>query len=287
VNTTNVGKSLQNAPVCYISAMETKKEFRILGLAKSEIRVLEALEEGFKTPLSISKQAKVSRPAVYEILGRLKERGLVGSYIEQRKHYWRIRSDKQIEEALYEAKRSLLQIPEGREEVHGRVDSAVIVHRGKEAIKKTLLTVFEEHKHERFYGLQGDVSTIQWNKVFSVAETNRFNRNIKKNQIIVHAVLPQGWFERQTKALGEEWAQDFEGRTTRVSVIDPEYFKHAAQLWVFKESVYLISLSEEIMIEVRNSEIQKMILSLFRFVDDNSRTVDANALLRSIIKGAQ
>ena len=221
---------------------------------------------------------------MYEILGRLKERGLAHSFIEKGKHYWRIRSDKQIEEVLYETKRSLLRVPEGREELHGRTDSSVVVHRGKEAIKKLLNELLVEHKNERLHGFQGHTSTIAWNRVFSVAETNRFNRNVKKNHIIVEAVLPEGWLERQSRELGVEWARDFEGRATRVNVIDPAYFEHGGQLWVFKESVYLMSLSEEMVIEIRNSEMQKMILALFRFVDDNSRTIDANALLRTLIE---
>ncbi len=53
-----------------------------------------------------------------------------------------------------------------------------------------------------------------------------------------------------------------------------------------QESLYLIAMREEIIIEVRNSEIQKLILSMFRFMQDHSKKIDVNALLRALIKKA-
>jgi hypothetical protein len=44
-----------------------------------------------------------------------------------------------------------------------------------------------------------------------------------------------------------------------------------------------MALGEELVIEIRNSEIQKMLLAFIRFIQDNSRVIDANALLRSVI----
>ena len=43
------------------------------------------------------------------------------------------------------------------------------------------------------------------------------------------------------------------------------------------------ALGEELVIEIRNSEIQKMLLTFIKFIQDNSRVIDANELLRSVI----
>ncbi|MDP1690040.1 MAG: hypothetical protein Q8L52_02440 [bacterium] len=43
-----------------------------------------------------------------------------------------------------------------------------------------------------------------------------------------------------------------------------------------------MALGEEL-VEVRNSEIQKMLLTFIKFMQDNSRVIDANALLRAVI----
>lgn len=53
-----------------------------------------------------------------------------------------------------------------------------------------------------------------------------------------------------------------------------------------QESLYIIAMREEIIIEVRNSEIQKLILAMFRFMQDHSKKIDVNALLRMLIKKA-
>lgn len=44
-----------------------------------------------------------------------------------------------------------------------------------------------------------------------------------------------------------------------------------------------MALGEELVIEIRNSEIQKMLLAFIKFIQDNSRVIDANELLRKII----
>jgi DNA-binding CsgD family transcriptional regulator len=264
--------------------MSLHADLRILGLTHKEERVLLAVRDGIDTPLELSRTTHISRPTIYLILSTLKRRGLVESRIRNGRRYWRLCDEREIDQVVANAKRAILKNPQGREEVYGISDSTVIVHRGKSAIKKLLLPLFASSKQERFlWGFQGDTSTIGWNRVFTVTETNRINRDIKNNNVITEAFLPEGWFEEQVRVLGVKWAKDFEGRTTRVNVLDPKYFKHGGQCFLFKNSLYLFALNEELVVEVRNSEIQRMIRSIFAFMQDNSRTIDANTLLRSLM----
>lgn len=246
--------------------------------------MLDSLKNGLDTPLEVSRKTKVSRTAVYAILENLKERGFVSTHIRNGKKSWFLSPERDLDATIYDAKRVLLDIPEGREELHGITDATVIVHRGKEAVKKLMEDLWLHHKNERLYGFQGDVAAIGWNKIFTVEETNAFNRAVKKNGIIVEAILPDGWFERETRNLGVGWAKDFEGRTTRTHVVDEQYFKHGGQLYLFKNSIYLNAHNEELVVEIRNSEIQKMLMAFFRFMQDHSRVIDANDLLRTLIK---
>jgi len=263
--------------------METTETLKLLGLSKKEQKVLIALQEGNDTPVKLAKATDVSRTAVYAILQNLKKRGLAHTHITNGKKHWALAPEREIEEVLYAAKRTLLNIPEGREEVHGLSDATVVIHRGQESIRKVLGELLFAHKNERFYALVGDSAAAYWNKIFPLQETNRFNRALKKNNIIAETVVQDGVLERQARELGVSWAKDFEGRTSRVNVIDAEYFAHASQVFIFKQSIYLMALGEELVIEIRNSEIQKMLLAFFTFIEDNSRVIDANALLRTII----
>ena len=267
--------------------METDQNLQLLGLTNKEQKVLLGLQDGLDTPLLLARHTKVSRPAVYAILQNLKKRGLAASHITNGKKRWQLASEKEIEETIYETKRALLKIPTGREELHGLSDSTIVVHRGREAVREAMLNLFVDKKNEKFYwGFQGDGSVLGWNKTFSVAETNRINRYIKNNRIITEAILPKGFFEDQTEKLGVEWAKDFEGRTARVNILDKKYFKHGGQCWIFRDSLYLFALNEEMVIEIRNSEIQKMILSAFEFMQEHSQVLDANELLRKLIAAA-
>lgn len=263
--------------------MALQDAMRVLGFSKKEKRVFLSLQEGNVTPLMVSRDTKISRPAIYAILKKFHKRGLVTARILNGKRHWEVSEQRDIDEVMYNAKRSLLRLPEGRQEVYGRSDAVVIIHRGRESVKTLVHHLLVENKNQRLYGIQGDVSKIGWDITFSLAETNRFNKGIKENNILVEAVLPDNWFAEQVKILGSEWAKEFEGRATRAHEIDKKYFSHGGQIFIFKESLYLFALNEEIIIEVRNSEIQKMILSLFMFIQDHSSSVDANDILRKLI----
>ena len=263
---------------------ENRLDLTILGLSRKEERVLYAVQEGIKTPLSIMRNTHISRSAIYAILQNLKRRGLIKSHITNGRKWWGLASLRDIEEGLYATKRTLLKIPLGREEVHGLSDGTIIVHRGKEAVQKILGNLLIEYKGEHFYALLGNDAAVGWTQIFDVDAINHFNRTLKKNNIIAEMILEKDFLKRETERLGKAWAKDFEGRTSRTNIINAEYFKHGSQIFIFRHSTYLLALGEEIVIEIRNSEIQKMILSFFRFMQENSDTIDANALLRKLIE---
>ncbi len=260
------------------------EEIKLLGLSNKELRVLNALRAGKSTPLTMSVYARVRRPTVYQILPRLNKRGLIKSNIQNGKKYWSQAKDGDLNKKLYETKKVLLNFEEGKEEIFGLFDSTVVVYRGAITIRKLMKDIFKNHKNQKIYGIQSDTTTSGWNKIFGVEGTNEINRSIKKNGIIVECILPSGWFERQAKLFDKKWAKDFVGRSAVTHEIDEEYFQNAGQIFIFKNSLYLIAMKEEIIIEIKNSEIQKLILSMFHFIQDNSRKIDVNAILRELIK---
>jgi hypothetical protein len=261
-----------------------KDDLKILGLTLKETQILDALIIGKNTPLSISRYTKISRPTIYDTFERFKERGLIQTNIKNSRKYWSLVKNEELIVKLYNTRKQLLNIPEGTEEAHGLKDATVVIHKGKPAIQKIIFDIIENHKEERLYAIQGNESASGWDKVIGAEKLNKFNRLIKENTIITEGVLPFGWFEKQLEFFGKKWAIDFEGRATMAHEIDEKYFQNAGQVWVFRKSLYLIAMQEEIIIEVRNSEIQKLILSMFRFIQDHSQKFDLNARLRELLK---
>ena len=84
--------------------------------------------------------------------------------------------------------------------------------------------------------------------------------------------------------MGKEWAVDYEGRTASTVYVEKKYFDHGAQLFGFKDALYLLALGDQLIIEIRHSAIQKMILSMYAFMKDRGEKIDANRLLRELME---
>lgn len=264
--------------------MELRKNLSILDLSRKEEKVLLAIIEGCRTPLSISNKTKVTRPAVYDILLKLKKRGLVQSKIKEGKKSWALVDQRELVSSLYETKKVLLGLSDGREEVVGVDDSLIVLHKGKKAVNKILHEIFQSRHHERFLGLSGTSPISDWMTVMDVDGIGIINRTIKKNSLITELIAPEKWIEEHFKAMGKEWAVDYEGRTASTVYVEKKYFDHGAQLFGFKDALYLLALGDQLIIEIRHSAIQKMILSMYAFMKDHGEKVDANRLLRELME---
>lgn len=53
---------------------------------------------------------------------------------------------------------------------------------------------------------------------------------------------------------------------------------------MFKDSLYLMAMNEALVIEIRNSELQKMIKQMFSFIEEYAEKVDVNSRVQEIIK---
>jgi len=267
--------------------MDTTETLKLLGLSKKEQKVLAALQTGSDTPVKLTKVTDVSRTAIYAILQNLKKRGIAASHTKSGKKHWSLAPEREIEEVLYAAKRTLLKIPEGREEIMGLSDSMVIVHRGKEAVLEALLSI-TKHKHERLYGIQGNTVQQGWDNIVGPEKINEFNHDLRKNDVITEAILPYDWFEDHIRDLGHmeglKWAKGFIGRAYAAYLIDKKYFEHAGQIFMFKDSLYMMAMNEALVVEIRNSELQKMIKQMFSFIEEFAEKVDVNERLSRIIE---
>jgi sugar-specific transcriptional regulator TrmB len=266
--------------------INVREKLKILGLSIKEEKVFLALVDGLGTPLEISRATKVARAAVYEIFKKLKKRGLVETKISGGKKSWHLLNNKELTNVLYETKKVLLGFNDGREETLGTTDGVIVVHRGSEAIKKAVFGMITNRKNDRFLALTpfSDILDKGWLSIFTPDEINEFNRLVKKNSIISELVAPEHWIEDHYKAMGEAWAKDYEGRSSSAVYLTSKYFNHSAQIFAFKDSMYLLALNDKMIIEIRHSDIQKMILAMYSFMKDRGEVVDVNKRLRDLME---
>jgi DNA-binding transcriptional ArsR family regulator len=268
--------------------MELREKLKILALSSKEEKILLAVIDGLQTPVLISRHTKITRPAVYELLKKLKKRGIVHTRINGGKRFWELVRQEDMDTALYEAKKVLLSISEGTEEVKGLSDGTVIVHRGREAVEALITALPKGHKREWFFALQGVAVQKGWEDVVGQKKINEFNENVQRNEIITKLVVPYDWFENQVQRLGTSagisWLKGFTGRANSAVRIDSEYCDHAGQIFIFKNSLYLMSINEGLVIEIRNSELQKLIKQMFSFVEDHGDKFNMNDEAEKLIK---
>ena len=266
--------------------MELREKLKILDLSIKEEKVLLALQSGLVTPLAIAKVTRVTRPAVYDIFKKLKKRGLIESHIKAGKKSWGMVGEKELADTLYETKKVLLKFSDGSEELHGVSDSVITVHRGKEALRKVIFAMIKDRRNERFLGLSDfspELLEEGWLTVLSAEDIHEFNRMVKKNGIIAELVAPYGWIDEHYKAMGDTWAKDYEGRTASSVYIDKKYFRHSGQIFAFSDALYLLALKDQLVIEIRHSDIQKMILGMYEFMKESGKPVDVNRRLRELM----
>lgn len=250
------------------------------GFTAGEVEVIEALQNGHQTPLSISKHTALSRQGVYVALGHLVERGVVEIDVSQNKKLWRLVSSEDFDRATAEAKGTL----------YGEVApslSSVREYHGKVAVTNLLLKILTETKREDFVGIQGDGVYADWVRVLGSANINYINQCIKKNQLVVRAIMPEGNFERAFTIMGNEWAKHFKGRSYQANLIDEKYFVHKAEIFLIKKRLYFICMRDELVLEMSYPEFIKMFLLILSFIQDNSRLVDGNEILKNLVAGLE
>lgn len=67
-----------------------------------------------------------------------------------------------------------------------------------------------------------------------------------------------------------------------VHQISSEYFKHHGEIFLFKDTLYLISLRELTILEIRHGDISLSISMLIKYIMDNTDTIDINRRVREM-----
>ena len=265
---------------------DMKNSLQILGLSVSAATVLLQIKAGRVTPVQIAKHINLSRPAIYAILRNLQTQGLVTETYDGDTKVWTVAHISQINSLFEAAKEGLFG--SSTENAVKYLDNGlqVNVYRGKETIGELMKEIFTSHRGQKCIGIQGVNVYPGWKSLLGVEFVNKLNKAIKKNKMINQAIVPRGHFDEVVKVMGVEWARHFEGRPYRANEIDPKYFKHKGEMFFFKDSVYLVSMSENLVIEIKHSHIHQMLYGLIEYVQENSPVVDGNERLRQIIASA-
>jgi len=262
---------------------EFESVIKLLGLTKNEKIVLSLLDE-HNNPVSIAKKCKIPRATVYVTLEKLEKRGLIKQRKRLNKKHWEREQEEIIEKTILNVSKYLNFQEDIKNKISLKDKTHIIIYRGEEEIMNQFSKMITQHSGERMLSLSGVMSGVAWGSLISSSNIDEMNKLIKDEKMITELVTSKQWFMEQINLFGNDWAKGFEGRTAVFNKIANEYLQYSSQLFILEDQVYLVSMQEGVFIEIKNSEIAKLILSMVRFIQDHSEILDGNAFLREVIK---
>ncbi len=257
---------------------------RMLQLTNNEVGILDLFNsDGNETPVSLSKKSSVPRPTIYLTLEKLEQRGLIYSTKIGKRKVWKKAGHEVLGDNLANLRKELLG-ETSYEKLNLTEDTDITIYRGEETIMRLLLSLIDRHRGSRLMGIQGNRAGDAWENTFSLKNINEVNKRIKEKGMITEIITSKDWFKRQIEIFGKSWAENFGGRAAQVHFIESKYLDYDSQIFIFEDQVILVSMAEELFIEVKNRKISRLLIALIRYIEDHSPSVDVNKLLHELIK---
>ncbi len=255
----------------------------LLLLSKNEGSILSLFNLNDKhTPLTLAKLCPIPRPTVYLVLESLKKRGLVYSLKHGKKKYWYKTNEDVLDEQLFKIKRKVNRQVNDYQKMIISEDTDLTIYRGQETIANLFKNLINKHGGNRLIGIQGDHVGEAWSKTFDIKEVDRINQLIIEKNMLTEIIASKKCFEDQLEIFGQSWVDNFIGRAAQVHFLDSKYLNYESQIFIFGHKIYLVSMREALFIEIKNKQIAKLIISLIKFVEDNTPNVDINKVLRDM-----
>ncbi len=166
-----------------------KTELSEVGLGKREAEIyLALLRLGKSTVTRLTQETGIHRTYIYDLIEKLKEKGLVSQIKEQNKQYFQAANPERIKEYLLEKVESIDKlIPElNRIREKSKEETTVEAYKGKEGIKTILNDIIREGKD--YYA----IGSIKEFENILPAFSEQFIRKVNKIGIKEKVILEKG-----------------------------------------------------------------------------------------------
>ncbi len=259
-------------------------DFDLLLLSKNEHDILQILKaKKHSTPAALAKLCPIPRPTIYITLDKLKMRGLVTVRKQNKRKIWEVAETQSVKEDIDNLKNKLIPDTGTYNTLQITDTTDITIHQGGDAILNLFLKFANTHNGRRLMGMSGNRSVAAWKDAVSIKDINAINHKIKTQGLISEIITSEDWFKDQVKIFGLSWAENFIGRTAQVHFIDNMYLDFESQIFIFGNELYLVSMRERLFIEIKNRQIANLLIALLKFVEDNTRTVNINQILKDML----
>ncbi len=224
-----------------------KNTLETIGLSDKEARIyLANLELGETSVERLAKKSKIKRTTVYDVIESLAEKGLIGSTIKNKKHYYFATDPRELEDKLEEKKLLLKKSLPELLSITNLIDKKprIKFYEGVEGIKEVYLDTLK-HPNQPLWAWVSD-------EIFDVLDQEFIDYYVPKrikNKILAYVIAPNSPKLKQ-------YITD-SGKSLRLTKIDPSptfnveveidlYGNNKISILAFKEKIGLIIESRKI-----------------------------------------
>jgi hypothetical protein len=268
----------------------SNKSLSFLNLNETEIKILAALEQ-VKTFQEVAHTIDIPRTTVAFITKKLIHRNIVLPVRNGKRFRYIAITEEQLRSNLLSVIGEIESTASERKGSQVKIskESEFTVYAGIKEIIPAHERIASLNANQRVYAIQPNKSWMNLHKKLSPPQLIKFNESIRKNKIILEAVLQEnayklyGLFFKDNKQALQAVAESFTDRMTDYGTVPEKFFDYHAEIWIFKSTVMIINWEEEVAIEIINQNITGFIKDMFEIVKNNSKKIDHNQAMRDIL----
>lgn len=157
--------------------------------------------------------------------------------------------------------------------------SVIEYYRGKEGLLRAYDLLLELDRAERIYGFEGSASMMEKLALFTEEETLRWQSSLKKRGIILEVAVSDKLLKILKKTTTKH-LRNLLGRATIATTIPDELMDFESDIFVFRETAFIMVPSEKLAIVIRERKISRVLKALLIYAINAGEKIDLNAAIK-------
>jgi len=245
----------------------------ILGLSTEQAKIVASLIKQSKNISQISRDTNVPRTSILAHLNKLHSRKIVTKEKVGKRILWKTNNVEEIEKQFYK-NLSELKIKNSGNQIkilQSSNEAKIIYYHGTKSIYQIWKHLSNLSKHNRIYGIQSDTSfktaTERLQSELPMKTFLKINEDIKKNKIIVEALVHEKTVETLAKSINKKYIkqffESFQGRLTDTSKLPDNFLDINAEVYMNDDTLYLVNWEALYAISIEDRELSTLFKGLF------------------------
>lgn len=260
----------------------SKEIIKILGLSEYEISILKHLKERDLMIADLSIVTEIPRTSLYYSLPLLEERGLIKSYRNNKKTFWKNIQEEALEKTFGKKEN---KINNNHKSAHNTTnveisDSAKIsISKAIDSLKDI---VGNAYPNSRFYGIQPEASIVGAIEKSNIDEIIDFNKKVKDKKLIVEGVIHESGTTSMVKSLSatdkKRLLASFSGRTADTVKLPEGFLNNTkSEIYLYEhKKIALVNWYENFSVIIENKDVYDLLMEMFRSTKYMLKKYDQN-----------